>query len=80
MRLRYLILFTVLFLLIGLNRAGQGITGVVGDGPWQVTSLEWKDDYLVFWFFGQELILSTEVVTWVEQFKEFLSSFYIKWF
>lgn len=77
MRLRYLILFAVIILLVGLNIAGQGITRVVGEGPWQITTLKWRDDYIVFGLFGRELTMPQFITIWLERLREIVD-LYIK--
>lgn len=68
MRLRYFILIVALIVLIGLNIAGQGITSVVGDGPWGITSFKFNEGYLVLGLFGREITFAiTEIGTFIVQ-------------
>lgn len=75
-RLRYFILLVSLIVFIGLNAAAQGITSVVGDGPWQVTKLERHDDHIILILFGRNIVLSqSEVPIWFEEIREIVSMF-----
>jgi len=76
MRLTYFILLVSLIVFIGLNIVSQGITSVVGDGPWQVTKLERHNDHIILVLFGRNIVLSqSEVFTWLEELREIVSIF-----
>ena len=57
MRLKYFFLIVTLIVLFGLNIASQGITSVVGDGPWDITSFQLNESYIILGLFGREITL-----------------------
>lgn len=76
MGLKYFILLVSLIVLIGLNMAAQGITSVVGDGPWQVTKLERHDDHIILVLFGRNVVLSQSEVPMFKELIEIVNMFY----
>lgn len=56
MSLKYFVLLiTLIIVFFGLNLAGAGIAGMVGEGSWQVTTIEWNQGHLTLGIFEHKM-------------------------
>lgn len=54
MKLERFVFISAIILLVGLNLAGRGIQGVVGEGPWQALNYKLVQNGIEFTVFGRD--------------------------